>query len=122
MASGPAFEPFAAVTTAALAVFRRQGANAGTARVPGWYFSIADAFSAGTDPGAAGRCRVWRGGVPHVATATDARVSGGGHPDRPARPWPGQRFGPDQIPGRIRRGLPDVLDRAWVQPGQAARD
>jgi CPA2 family monovalent cation:H+ antiporter-2 len=47
----------AAATTAALAVFRRQGANAGSARVPGWFFSIADAFSAGTDPGAAGRCR-----------------------------------------------------------------
>ncbi len=65
------------------------------------------------------RCGGGRGRVPPGQAAADARLSGGGRDHRSERDGAGPRLGERAVPGRVRRGLPDVRDRARVQPAQA---
>ena len=67
------------------------------------------------------RRRARRGGLPLAQAAADAGLSGGRRADRPERAGAGQGHGRRQAPGRIRRRVPDVRDRARVQPAQAAQ-
>ena len=62
-----------------------------------------------------------RGGVPHAEAAADAGLSGGRRADRAQRAGAGRRSGRRARAGRVRCGVPDVRDRAGVQPAQAAQ-
>ncbi|MCK7491870.1 MAG: hypothetical protein MZW92_09580 [Comamonadaceae bacterium] len=64
----------------------------------------------------------WRGRVPLLQPAADAGLPGGRRADRPlrARRWI-QDLAGAALPGRVRRGVPDVHRSAWSSPCRKLR-